>query len=152
MSINIANDGYKVTLQVSGNEAFLASRPGFLYCQLSMKLSNSTEIIYFTEKIKVASDGKVLYFEFSIKSNFYIDSENGIYIRGNSSLTTKMVNIEDYMDIILYTLDPVVVNPNVNKPYNNLVMIDDATYLNVLTLESVKYKFGQVPTLFMEWC
>lgn len=144
MSINIANNGYKVTLQVSGNEAFLASRPGFLYCQLSMKLSNSTEIIYFTEKIKVASDGKVLYFEFSIKSNFYIDSENGIYITsGNSSLTTKIVNIEDYMDIILYTLDPVVVNPNVNKPYNNLVMIDDATYLNVLTLESVKYKFGQ---------
>ena len=144
MSTNITNDGYKITLQVSGNESFTSLRTGFLYCQLSMKLSNSTELIYFTEKIKVASNGDVLYFEFSIKSNFFIDTDGGIHITsGTSTLTTKIVNIEDYMEIALYTLEPTVVSTSSSKPYHNLIMIEDKTYLNVLTLESVKYKFGQ---------
>lgn len=144
MSISISLTGYKITLQVSGNEAFLAARASFNYCQLAIKLNNSSEYIYFTEQIKVANDGAVLYYEFNIGSNFFIDADKGLYITsGTSTLTTKIVNIEDKIDIALYSLDPTITRNTIAPVFGDSIMIEDKTYLNVLTLESVKYKFGQ---------
>lgn len=142
MNMNLTKDGYKIVFQVSGNDSFLGLRPPFIYCQLKMKLNSAVESVTFTSSMKVSGD--VNYFEFNINSSFYIDSDNGIYISGgDSSITTKSINITDIIDIAIYTLDPMVLKDTVHYTYDEYVNIDDKTNLNVLTLESVKYTLGK---------
>lgn len=142
MNINLTKDGYKLVFQVSGNDSFLSLRPAFIYCQLKMKLNSAVENVVFTSVMQISGD--VSCFEFNISSNFYIDSDNGIYISGgDSSITTKSINITDNIEIVIYTLDTAVLKDTTHYTYDEYVEIEDKSSLNVLTLESVKYTLGK---------
>lgn len=142
MNATLINDGYRILFQVSGNDNFDALRAPFIYCQLKIKLNNAIENVIFTAQMQ--KSGSVNYFEFILKSNFYIDSNNGISITsGVSSLTTKSINISDSIDIVLYTIDPLVQKDIAHSTYDDLVSLDNKDNLNVLTVESVKYTLGQ---------
>lgn len=142
MNMNITKDGYKIVYQVSGNDTFLTLRPAFIHCQLKLKLNSTIENVVFLSTMQVSGD--VRYFEFNIKSNFYIDSNNGIYISGgDSNITTKSINITDNIEIVIYTTDPMLPSDTAHHKYHEYVESEDKSTLNVLTLESVKYTLGK---------
>lgn len=143
MDVNLTKDGYTVRFQVSGNEDFNKLRPELVKAQLRIPLNNALETVYFMESIFVDGANNK-YFIFNINSNLMIDSDNGMYItNGESIITTKTINIANSMKIDIFSIDSQIVKDIEHNSLDEIIMIDDKEFLNVLTLEEVDYVFGQ---------
>lgn len=143
MDVNLNKDGYIVRLQVSGNEDFDKLRPEMVKAQLRIPLNNAAESVYFMESMFIDGAGNK-FFIFNINSNLMIDSNNGMYIvNGESIITTKTISISGDMKIDIFSVDSQIVKDIEHNSLDEIIMVEDKEFLNVLTLEEVDYVFGQ---------
>lgn len=143
MDVTLTDVGYTVRFQVSGNDDFNKLRPEFVKAQLRIPLNNTIEELYFTESMFVDGANN-RFFIFNINSDLMIDSDNGMYItNGESTITTKTINISSKMNIDIYSIDNQIVKDITHNSLDSIIKIEDKEFLNVLTLEEVDYVFGQ---------
>ena len=94
------NKGFTIIFTVLGNELFSKIPTDNVKAQLSIKMSNTEDRVYFYATMERVTG----YLKFEIDTNFFVNDDNELMLlNGNKELIVANIDLETDLEVILYT-------------------------------------------------
>lgn len=136
--VHTRRQGFVVSMNTISNDAMGSIPLTDINAQLSMKIKDSEEYVYFYATMNPVNNLLVFY----IDTNFFVTEDNTIQItNGSSNVSERYIDLESSVDIVLY-----IVNNNITRNefiVNNDIAYDDRTPRQALTLETGTLSLGK---------